>query len=489
MKKQTVFLLVLAICTNLLFGCSNENTLQETDSKDTAVSIETVDTAEETAAPEPDFAVPDYDGYSFRMLAAPHTDGTPSEIDVESETGESLNDAVYRRNMKLESELDIQMVEILSYGNVPAGEIRDVIVAGEDAYDAIISQVVYYAPHIIEGFLLDTAELQHIDPEKTYWNGGVIRDSAIAGREFLLFGDSLWSDKSRTWCLCFNKELLEANRFENPYELVREGLWTLDKLKEQCLGVKNDVDGNGEYNEKDLWGLLGSNTAGIGLVTSCGMITTESGKDGLTLRLGDESTVSILGEIHEFINAGTMMLRAEDIKNGGNIWDEIINVFREGRALYRISILSDVTSLRDMENDFGILPMPKRNENQQEYLTTYQGWNANAIAVPMTVKDPAQTGAILEYMSYYSTDTILKAYYDITLQRKVSRDNDSAEMLDLIFSSVTTDIALAMEFGGIRPQLVSMINSGDNTIASSIASIKVSIQNELNTLFDSVKNP
>ena len=92
-------------------------------------------------------------------------------------------------------------------------------------------------------------------------------------------------------------------------------------------------------------------------------------------------------------------------------------------------------------------------------------------------------------MSYYSTDTILKAYYDITLQRKVSRDNDSAEMLDLIFSSVTTDIALAMEFGGIRPQLVSMINSGDNTIASSIASIKVSIQNELNTLFDSVKNP
>jgi len=52
--------------------------------------------------------------------------------------------------------------------------------------------------------------------------------------------------------------------------------------------------------------------------------------------------------------------------------------------------------------------MPKRNENQQEYLPACQGWNASAIAVPMTVKDPALTGAILEYMSYYSTDTILK---------------------------------------------------------------------------------
>ena len=139
-----------------------------------------------------------------------------------------------------------------------------------------------------------------------------------------------------------------------------------------------------------------------------------------------------------------------------------------------------------MEADFGILPMPKLDENQKEYYTTYQGWSARSLAVPVTAADPERTGIVLEYMASVSTDTMLKAYYDVTLQGKVSRDDESAEMLDIIFDSVTTDVALALELGGIRSSIVNMINAASNTNASSIASIKTSMQEQLNTIYENV---
>lgn len=81
-----------------------------------------------------------------------------------------------------------------------------------------------------------------------------------------------------------------------------------------------------------------------------------------------------------------------------------------------------------------------------------------------------------------------KAYYDVTLQRKVARDNDSSEMLDIIFNSVTTDIALALDLGNIRTKLISMINSASNTISSDIASSKESIQTELDKVYESISS-
>jgi hypothetical protein len=181
-----------------------------------------------------------------------------------------------------------------------------------------------------------------------------------------------------------------------------------------------------------------------------------------------------------------MMLRAEDITGVSDIWTEIINVFHEGRALYRISIMTDVPKLRDMEDEFGILPLPKLDENQKEYYTSYQSWNARAYAVPVTVTDPERTGIVLEYMASVSTDTMLKAYYDTTLQRKVARDDESAAMLDIIFNSLTTDTAMMLELGGIRTSIVNMINAASNTNASSIASIKTSVQEQLNTVYENV---
>jgi hypothetical protein len=170
-----------------------------------------------------------------------------------------------------------------------------------------------------------------------------------------------------------------------------------------------------------------------------------------------------------------IQLRAENI-TGGDIWNKVINIFREGRALYRVSVIKDIADLRDMNDDFGILPMPKYEESQEKYYTTYQSWNGRAYVVPITAGNKERTSAILEYMAYVSPDNVTKAYYDVTLQRKVARDNESSEMLDIIFGNMISDIGLAYELGGMRNVVSNIINSESANVASELASTKSSIE-------------
>ena len=182
----------------------------------------------------------------------------------------------------------------------------------------------------------------------------------------------------------------------------------------------------------------------------------------------------------------TTMAQELSAEEGLTGMDRIEMGFFPVKGLFGRLTEAEHETIRAMAKEFGILPLPKLDENQKEYYTSYQSWNARAYAVPVTVTDPERTGIVLEYMASVSTDTMLKAYYDTTLQRKVARDDESAAMLDIIFNSLTTDTAMMLELGGIRNSIVNMINAASNTNASSIASIKTSVQEQLNTVYENV---
>ena len=142
--------------------------------------------------------------------------------------------------------------------------------------------------------------------------------------------------------------------------------------------------------------------------------------------------------------------------------------------------------MRDMEDDFGILPLPKLDAEQDSYYSTYQAWSGRCYVVPKGGSDLERTSAILEYMCSVSTDTLIDAYYDVTLQRKVSRDDESAEMLDIIFDSYTSDIGLTYEIGGLRDLIQNMMKASSDTVVSTLASKKESVMSAAEKLYDAV---
>lgn len=57
------------------------------------------------------------------------------------------------------------------------------------------------------------------------------------------------------------------------------------------------------------------------------------------------------------------------------------------------------------------------------------------------------TGAVIEVMSRESTDTVKTAYYDMLLNGKLTRDDESSAMLDLIFGNILYDIGSTFNWG------------------------------------------
>ena len=75
------------------------------------------------------------------------------------------------------------------------------------------------------------------------------------------------------------------------------------------------------------------------------------------------------------------------------------------------------------------------------------------------------TGMILEALCYESTDTVIKAYYDVLLKTKISRDNESEKMLDIMFQNRSYNIADTYYWGEIHGPMITLSKKADADIA------------------------
>ena len=122
-------------------------------------------------------------------------------------------------------------------------------------------------------------------------------------------------------------------------------------------------------------------------------------------------------------------------------------LFRDGHALFVDMNISDVSVLREMDAEFGILPWPKYDESS-DYLTNVDA-GTNMFIVPITNKVVDNTSLILESMAILGREYVIPAYYDVALKTRNSRDEDSAPMLDIIMQNRVFDLGYYnTEMGG-----------------------------------------
>ena len=68
----------------------------------------------------------------------------------------------------------------------------------------------------------------------------------------------------------FNKKMIVDNNLENPYDLVREGKWTLEKMDKMVRDVSRDLNGNAEYDTDDQYGFMGERASMAYTLVGCG---------------------------------------------------------------------------------------------------------------------------------------------------------------------------------------------------------------------------
>jgi len=205
-------------------------------------------------------------------------------------------------------------------------------------------------------------------------------------------------------------------------------------------GVYTDLDQDGKKNRYDLYGLATQGDDFISIVNGSGQLFMDKDGKDMPVFVGyTEKTSNILDKIlGYFASDDTYCIHRDASREGG--WNSAVPsvawVFPEGRSLFFWGMTRYIELyLRDMEDDFGIVPIPKWDSNQDRYYATVNGWNSFTYMLPRTVTDVHRNSIILDAMAYHGRKLILPAYYEVCLQRKYARDEESGAMLDIIFKS------------------------------------------------------
>ena len=95
--------------------------------------------------------------------------------------------------------------------------------------------------------------------------------------------------------------------------------------------------------------------------------------------------------------------------------------------------------------------MPKYDEVQEDYGTCVRA-TYSSFVIPRTASDRDMAAAVLECFASESYRQVSPAYYERALKVKYSRDDESAQIYDLIKSSVKFSFGVAYGYAFKDPQ-------------------------------------
>ena len=400
-----------------------------------------------------------------------------------SDDGDLVRGMVYKNNLAVEERLNIEFdfIQANHYSKIPE-MVRQSVNAGDDVYDIVFCPAMNIAPTVNEGLYLTVSSLDHIDLDKPYWKTDYMKSVSVNSKDpTILYGDICYNYIERLVGTIFNKQMLnkycglEATEL---YQMVLDGKWTLDQFTSLTKDVYVDLNGNSTRDEEDQFAILQREYFGYDwLAFSSGLEFTERDADGWPmLNMNTKKTSLLVDKLNKLFINNESVMSMED--NHGHV-----QRFADGDVLFLINRLYTCgwDELRQMEDDFGIVPTPKLDET----IDNYHSATGNLVAwgvVPITVSDTAMISAVCEVLASGGYRDVTPVYYETALKIKYSRDDMSSQMIDLITENCRTDFLFLNSVGGLGKIFQELWAEDGSGFASKYASKESSAKTELAAL-------
>lgn len=461
--KRYANIVEIVLLTAILTSCGG----QTANVPDVSGNESTADNETSTVAAQITPSIPDdlrYDGQTFTFLIRGGDVSSYMEkyIDAEEENGDPVNDAIYSRNRSVEERLGITIETISpTWSGGWNGELeklaREYIQSGDSGIDVISSMRTALSSLAQEGYLYNFNDLDYINFNAPYWDANAAEEMTIIGKLFMMPSDISMGNLSLARFTYFNQGIIDKYSLESPYDLIDSNKWTIDKYLGMVKAVSEDLNGDGIFDEKDLYGILTEDNdngtfAFLLAGTGANLVERDSSKV-LIPNILSEKIQTMIEKCSAVFNNTDYAISSEELAKLGdassypNKYDYGRALFAEGHFLFYIGYVGSMNQFRDMKEDFGIAPNPKFNETQDDYYHKVDKC-ALIFGVPVCTGDMERVGAVLEYMASVSHDTLLPEYYETTIKGKRIRDEKAIEMLDLIKSSLMYDISVIYDIGG-----------------------------------------
>ena len=483
---------LLILCGLILTACgspSDETTVTTPSDETTAADT----TAELTGRDAVKCSLPDdvrFDGKTVNILIR-DTDDAKQEIYAE-QSGDVVDDAIYARNLAVSERLGVTIEHTAiadKYGADVSKTIKESVLAGDESYQLAFGGLYYSTSSALEGVYYDLLSMKYIDPTAPYYSQGFVDAATIHNKLFYITGDASLSQTSNSYVTFFNKKLAEVWLPDTDlYQMVRDKKWTWDNFGELIKNIYQDTNGNGEHDMEDFYGYACSYTTSPldAILPSCDIRIAEVDKDGnIKLSLNSERTVNMYDMLDKLLNNNTGV-----IHNGGTADDRTITwtKFQNSESVFYIHLMNKAaTDLREFKDPYGLLPIPKYDEAQENYYTI-PGDQFSIIFVPANCSDPDLVSAFIEVMNYESYKTVTPAYFETALKTKYLEGNDDVEMYDILVAGKRFDPGVIYSnYSGNLSWVSRQVFQKAQSFSSYYASIEKSATEKLNEISQKLK--
>lgn len=466
MKKLLALLLVFATMISVLVACAQGDFEQNNDTVNT-----------ETGEPEQLDSIPadlKFNGEDVTIISRAYIGWTWDEVAVPELNSEPVNDAIFNRNVKVGDRLNVNIVSH-AIDDVdqakPIAEVQRAVLAGSDEYDLLAGAAYLVLQYTLEGLFCDMTQLEYLDLSQSYWMQDYNEVISYNDKQYSATGMIALSTYRFAFVTMFNKNQFDDKNVPYLYDAVNNNEWTLDYQSALADDFYQDLNGDGKKDEDDFYGLITSPYISTDPYwASCDLTIVEKNADGEYEYVLDTARLSNATDkiLQLFYESGTYVYphTGYDAEQ-----DDIRIAFADnmGAMCTTRLVAAEQPDIRNMEELYGIVPMPKYDSAQSGYGTLMHD-QFTVFALPATVKADRfdMLGAVLEVMASESMRTVKPAYYEIALKRKYMSDPVAWEMLDLIFDTVKIDagIVYTNALGNPHDQLRQIITSKKNTVSS-----------------------
>lgn len=443
MKRISWLLLVLILLPILLSACATPNA-PETE---TTVAVAQTDTAaEETTEPELStekilgFAKEDNGKRTFTILT---NSATSYEFNTDTENGDIVNDAVFKKDSMVEEYLGID-INLIHESGVYASrktfnaKVTNAWASGDATYDLINNVLTVTLPLSQQGVFVNVNELEFTNLDQPWYITEMTENYGIKGKLYGILSDhtlSLYKDLS---VIYFNVNLFQEQKADvNLYDLVRDGDWTLGKFIELTSDMASDLNGNGVYEtDFDRFAYFGESVPNGTWMTALDISIIDMNSDGsytyhgLTDRLDDAYS-----QLRTFYTSVPGVSCIDSANKGGGRYPPR-ETFAEGRVAMMTNYIYATEYIREMNDDYGIIPIPKYDKNQEKYITQI-GTSTSTFFVPQTQKDLSLVAKFIECEAYFGYSEVSPVYYESALKTKYAKDPNMGQMLDIVRENAT----------------------------------------------------
>ena len=413
----------------------------------------------------------DYGGDTIVFINDIASESLPDEIYSETLNSDPVNDIIYERNKAVEARLNVKIERVLAKNDWVVNQVITSVNSGSKDYDIMIERCWRGAPKTIDGYFANLRDTEYLDFDQPWWMQGFNEVMQYQDLQFAATGAMLLSSYRRTHTTVFNKKLFSDANQEYLYNHVENGTWTLDRQSALAPLFSRDNGNSVQDEDIDTFGFV-TNTATSPdpYWSACDIdivrVDNENGYEWVFDIERMHGAMDKLLKLYYNSDNGTLVLTDDD-----SLQVKTSQIFSEGRAaMATLCIIAlEEAQMRNMTDEYGVVPMPKFDEAQANY-QSYMHDAYTIVAIPTTVQGDrlSETSAVLEAMASTSYNIVRPVYYETTLRTKIAQDPQSAEMMEIIINGIYIDpgIVFSHSLDSYHHSIQSILLSKTNSTAS-----------------------